>query len=165
MLNYYSKFIFFVFSVVCALSFAPDSSSGKQSNTDPGPAATVVSIFCEQSALGIFLSSETAAFAWPYLFYKDGPGWDTVYVIDGFKIVSEKYSGKTAYVDVRYHITGAPENDSQTLKKTDRYKTVKFKLVLSDNLWKIKDEPKYEIPPPHVYMNVFKTHQLKLKAD
>ena len=89
-------------------------------------------------AEGKFLDSKN----WPEVqklaIWEDGPGWDSVYYISDFKILTESYSPdkKNAEVEVEYHYIGEKlGNDPyRSLEKNEK---VKFKLIQDGQTWKI----------------------------
>jgi len=122
---------------------------------DYGPAATVVAIFCEQDALGIRLSSLTWKYVKPLISWDEEPGWDTVFVIDGFNIIDESYSNLSAKVVVRYYnvrLLSYDNNGKMSLSDYKQQHDIAYNLVYDNKSWKI-DVFDDDMPPaPYVYV-------------
>ena len=86
----------------------------------------------------------------------DGPGWDTVMVVDGYKIGNVKISGNKAYVPVQYNVVGLIDNytwiSSRDKNFTDDRREVNptFELVKNNGTWLI-ESPQLR---PHVSLKV-----------
>lgn len=80
----------------------------------------------------------------PLVTWDEEPGWDTVTVVSGFKILSSKQSQHRAVVTVRWDVLGHAEAENVTKERTPEI--VEYKLKLVKGLWKIESP----IVQPHV---------------
>ncbi|MBU4011701.1 MAG: hypothetical protein KJ882_13145, partial [Proteobacteria bacterium] len=96
-----------------------------------------------------------------YTTWIDGPGWDTVMVVDGYKIGVAKISGNTASVAVQYKVIGLIDGytwhglkDKSFTDQARLEVNPTFELVKKDGRWLIKT-PQFR---PHVSVKVILEH-------
>ncbi|MEW5944662.1 MAG: hypothetical protein AB1742_00545 [bacterium] len=119
-----------------------------------GAAGMVVKIYCELDGLGAKLATDTWKFIRVLFDWEDEPGWDFMYIIDRYEIVSERYKGDRAFVRVRYHLVGILEGNDP-FKKQNKIENVTYELKYTRDGWKITDEHTKTSYPPHVFLKLY----------
>ena len=123
----------------------------------------VVENFCLLDAQGKRLKGET----WqksiaPLVTWPEEAG-DMIFVISDYKIGKAKILDSTATVSVSYRYLGSTDfiKFSEYVKNVEQTRTITFKLVKENGVWKIK-EP---ITAPHVYWKETVSYLRKLQNE
>lgn len=120
-----------------------------------GEAGTIVKIFCKLDGLGIRLTSDNWKYIQALVNWKDGPGWDHLYIIENFKITKETHKENQAFVDVSYHLISFCSGENPC-KKLDEVKNFTYKLAYINGDWKIVAQyPQFPQPPPHIFKKTY----------
>ena len=121
----------------------------------PSTPAGVVRLYCDFDLNSGRISTENFEKLPPIVTWEQEPGWDTVVVVSGFKIVSSTQTQDHAVVAVKWAVLGHAEAENVT--REEKSEVVAYQLKLLKGLWKI-DSP---IIPPHVSLPTLRTFVLK----
>jgi hypothetical protein len=147
---HYWKFSIFILPLL----FIPAPSA----QTLPTP-TEVVQQYCNFDFETGRISSANFSKLPPLVTWEEEPGWDTVTVVSGFKILSSKQTSERAAVRVRWEVLGHWEWD--TAASEQKSEVVEYQLRLLNGLWKIEAP----ILPPHVSLSTLRTFVLSQPAD
>lgn len=117
---------------------------GHRPDSDPSTPTDVVRQYCEFDLNIGRISSSNFAKLPNLTTWEEEPGWDTVVVVSGFKILSASQSGKRAAVTVKWRRLGTAEGEN--VVRDRRPEIVRYNLKLVGGNWRI-DSP---VIPPHV---------------
>jgi hypothetical protein len=159
----------FLSGQICQSHAASARPAQKEIETYPATPEGVVEAFCIEDFNGAGTSSETWKRIQQYTTWLDGPGWDTVLIVNSFKIMETKQNLKDAEVKVMYKAIGELIN---TFHEKVEDKIVTFKLVKEGDKWKITEPQTY----PHISVetaikgiqmtiNYYEKNKEKYKAD
>jgi len=121
----------------------------------PSTPASVVRLYCDFDLRNGRISSDNFRKLPPVFTWEDEPGWDTVVIVSGYKILSAKQTHDHAVVTVRWTILGHSEGENVT--RENKSEVIAYQLKLLKGLWKI-DSP---VLPPHVSLPALRTHVMK----
>lgn len=110
----------------------------------PATPTEVVRQYCDFDLNTGRISSANFAKLPPLVTWEVEPGWDTVTVVSGFRIVSSKQFQRRALVAVNWDVLGYSEGEN--VKKERKSEVVDYKLRLVKGVWKIESPA----IPPHV---------------
>jgi hypothetical protein len=122
---------------------------------NPNTPASVVRSYCEFDLKSGRISTDNFKKLPPVVTWKEEPGWDTVVVVSGYKILSSKQTQDHAVVTVQWAVLGYSEAENVTREK--KSEVVAYQLKLLKGLWKI-DSP---VLPPHVSVPTLRAFVLK----
>jgi len=157
---------------ICQSHAASARPAQKEIETYPATPEGVVEAFCIEDFNGAGASSETWKRIQQYTTWLDGPGWDTVLIVNSFKIMETKQNLKDAEVKVMYKAIGELIAHPNTFHEKVEDKIVTFKLVKEGDKWKITEPQTY----PHISVetaikglqmtiNYYEKNKEKYKAD
>jgi hypothetical protein len=129
-----------ILAALSVMFMALPYASGKY----PPTPIEVVRVYCEFDLKTGRISTANFAKLPPLVTWETEPGWDTVTVVSGFKILSTKQSQDRAVVSVKWDVLGRAEGENIT--KDPKSELINFQLRLVNGLWKIEAP----IIPPHV---------------
>jgi hypothetical protein len=121
------------------------------SEDHPATPVQVVQRYCEFDSNVGRISSANFAKLPSLTTWDEEPGWDTVTVISGFKVISSKQSQGSAVVTVRWNVLGYSEAENVT--KQQKAEIVSYKLRRVKGQWKIESP----ILQPHVSLTTVRT--------
>lgn len=87
------------------------------------------------------------------------PGWDTVTIVSGFKILSSKQSHDRAVVTVKWAVLG--HSEAENITKDQKSEVVDYQSKLVKGLWKIESP----VIPPHVSLPTLRAFVLSHFQD
>jgi hypothetical protein len=121
----------------------------------PSTPASVVRLYCNFDFISGRISTEnfsklSSLVAWEY-----EPGWDTVVVATGFKILSSTQTHDHAVVTVQWAVLGHSEAENVT--REVKAEVIAYQLKLLKGLWKIESP----VIPPHVSLPTLRAFILK----
>jgi len=122
------------------LSVLLTQASGKYPTTPTG----VVRLYCEFDFKIGRISTENFAKLPPLTTWEEEPGWDTVTVVSGFKILSSKQFQDHAVVSIKWNVLGQAGGESVT--SDQKSEVIDYQLRLVKGLWKIESP----VTQPHV---------------
>jgi len=112
-------------------------------------------LYCDFDLKSGRISTENFKKLPPVVAWEEEPGWDTVVVVSGYKILSSKQTQDHAVVTVQWAVLGHSEAENVTREK--KSEVVAYQLKLLKGLWKI-DSP---VLPPHVSFPTLRAFVLK----
>jgi hypothetical protein len=130
-------------AAISLLFAVPPALPGKY----PSTPADVVRMYCEFDLKTGRISTANFAKLPPLVTWEEEPGWDTVTIVSGFRILSSKLFDRRATVSVRWDVLGHSEAENVT--KDRKSEVVEYQLKQINGLWKI-DEP---VIPPHILLS------------
>ena len=139
------------FAVLFVLFVALPNTFGKY----PSTPTSVVRLYCDFDLKSGRISTENFEKLPPIVTWEVEPGWDTVVVVSGYKILSSKQTHDHAVVTVQWAVLGHSEAENVTREK--KSEVIAYQLKLLKGLWKI-DSP---VLPPHVSLPTLRTFVLK----
>jgi hypothetical protein len=110
----------------------------------PGTPLSVVRLYCNFDLTTGRISTENFDKLPALVTRKEEPGWDTVVVVSGFKILSSEQTRGTAVVTVQWDVLGY--SDAESVTREQKSEVIAYQLKLLKGLWRI-DSP---VIPPHV---------------
>jgi hypothetical protein len=139
------------FACLVALFVAQPNTLGEY----PSTPARVVRLYCDFDLNTGRISTENFEKLPSIVTWEEEPGWDTVVVVSGYKILSSKQTLDHAVVTVQWAVLGYAEAENVSREK--KSEVIVYQLKLLKGLWKI-DSP---IVPPHVSLPTLRTFVLK----
>jgi hypothetical protein len=130
---------------------APPNTFGEYPSTPVG----VVHLYCDFDLRSGRISSENFEKLPPIVTWEVEPGWDTVVVVSGFKILSSTQTHDHAVVTVEWAVLGRSE--AENVVRERKSEVIAYQLKLLKGLWKI-DSP---VIPPHVSLPTLRAFVLK----
>lgn len=121
----------------------------------PSTPASVVRLYCDFDLKSGRISTDNFRKLPPVVTWKEEPGWDTVVVVSGYKMLSSKQTHDHAVVTVQWAVLGHSEAENVTREK--KSEVIAYQLKLLKGLWKI-DSP---VLPPHVSLPTLRAFVLK----
>jgi len=109
-----------------------------------GSPEEVVRRYCDFDLRTGRISTANFAKLPPLVSWEEEPGWDTVTVVSGYKILSAKQYQDRATVTVKWDVLGRSEAENVT--KDNKSEVIDYQLRLVKGLWKIEAP----VIPPHV---------------
>lgn len=148
--------IFCLFIVGVSLSYGDVLKKFEAKNTP----SSIVQKFCELDAKGVRLNSDSRGEIDPLLDWGEEGGYDTMSVINDFKVKQTSITDSEATVTVEYDLLGS--TDYFVFAKDIRKYVVNYKLKKQNGVWKIKDP----ISAPQVNWKVAIAHLKRIsKSD
>src|SRR5580704_6399731 len=102
---------FFAFLIVFFVALP--STFGEYPSTPAG----VLRLYCDFDLKTGRISAENFKKLPPIVTWEEEPGWDTVVVVSGYKIISSKKTQDHAAVTVQWNVVGHSEAENVTLEK------------------------------------------------
>jgi hypothetical protein len=133
------------------LFVAPPNTFGEYPRTPAG----VVRLYCDFDLRSGRISSENFEKLPPIVTWEEEPGWDTVVVVSGFKILSSTQTHDRAVVTVEWSVLGRSE--AENVVREQKSEVIAYQLKFLKGLWKI-DSP---VIPPHVSLPALRAFVLK----
>jgi hypothetical protein len=125
----------------------------------PSTPASVVRLYCDFDLKNGRISTENFRKLPSVVTWEEEPGWDTVVVVTGYKILSSRQTHDRAVITVEWAVLGHSEAENVTQDR--KSEVVAYQLKLLKGLWKI-DSP---VIPPHVSLPTLRTFVLKNFQD
>jgi hypothetical protein len=121
----------------------------------PSTPASVVRLYCDFDLRSGRISTENFEKLPPIVTWEEEPGWDTVVVVSGYKIISAMKTHDHAVVTVQWSVLGRSEAEKVT--REEKSEVIAYQLKLLKGLWKI-DSP---LIPPHVSLPTLRAFVLR----
>lgn len=139
-----------------------NTQTGISGKDYPNTPEAAVEAYCRSDFNGDGLDSDSVKKLWQYTTFEDGPGYDTVTIISGFKVVStQMISTNMARVTVKYNtlVKDAEIYEQPIIKKG--VETTVYKLQKQGGRWKIT-APQLQ---PHISLERMIKHLEELATD